>query len=231
MSQPSASERTFHEFGIEFGFKDKFAPRIGGAYDLKGDGRTKIFGNWGVFYDVFKLELPRGSFGGDKWLSYYYALDTPNWPTLVGGANCPPACTGHADPRTYRLPSSLVRIRCNRPGPQADAPAGSVGRRRTPAERSDGRERPLRAQAGRSGGRRHGLPPAGRQRGLCHRQPRRRADGAGVHGSSGGAAESPARLRRGRVRVREAAVEQLVPQRRLHLEPAVRQLLRPLTVG
>jgi hypothetical protein len=95
------------EFGIEFGFKDKFAPRIGGAYDLKGDGRTKIFANWGVFYDVFKLELPRGSFGGDKWLSYYYALDTPNWPTLVSGANCPPACTGTLirGPIDFRHPS------------------------------------------------------------------------------------------------------------------------------
>jgi hypothetical protein len=82
------------EFGIEFGFADKFAPRIGAAYDLKGDGRTKIFGNWGVFYDIFKLELPRGSFGGDKWLEYYYTLDTPNWPTLVDSPSCPPACPG-----------------------------------------------------------------------------------------------------------------------------------------
>jgi Carboxypeptidase regulatory-like domain/TonB dependent receptor/TonB-dependent Receptor Plug Domain len=95
------------EFGIEFGFKDKFAPRIGGAYDLKGDGRTKVFANWGVFYDVFKLELPRGSFGGDKWLSYYYALDTPNWPTLVAGAGCPPACAGTLirGPIDFRHPS------------------------------------------------------------------------------------------------------------------------------
>ena len=42
------------EFGIEFGFKDKLAPRIGAAYDLKGDGRSKVFGSWGVFYDIFK---------------------------------------------------------------------------------------------------------------------------------------------------------------------------------
>jgi hypothetical protein len=82
------------EFGLEFNFSDKIAPRIGFAYDLKGDGRTKVFGNWGVFYDIFKLELPRGSFGGDKWLEYYYTLDTPNWTTLADGANCPPACPG-----------------------------------------------------------------------------------------------------------------------------------------
>ena len=57
------------KFGIKFGFGDKFAPRVGAAYDISGDGRTKAFASWGVFYDIFKLELPRGSFGGDKWLS------------------------------------------------------------------------------------------------------------------------------------------------------------------
>ena len=82
------------EFGIKFGFGDKFAPRVGAAYDITGDGRTKVFASWGVFYDIFKLELPRGSFGGDKWLSYYYTLDTFDWPNLVTSANCPPACPG-----------------------------------------------------------------------------------------------------------------------------------------
>ena len=101
------TEQDIPEFGLEFGFADKFAPRIGAAYDLKGDGRTKVFGNWGVFYDIFKLELPRGSFGGDKWLEYYYTLDTPNWTTLVDGANCPPACPGTLirGPIDFRHPS------------------------------------------------------------------------------------------------------------------------------
>ncbi|HUQ87629.1 MAG TPA: TonB-dependent receptor, partial [Vicinamibacterales bacterium] len=82
------------EFGVEFNFADKLAPRAGFAYDIKGDGAWKLFGSWGVFYDIFKLELPRGSFGGDKWLEYYYTLDTFNWPTIDDGANCPPACPG-----------------------------------------------------------------------------------------------------------------------------------------
>ena len=82
------------EFGLEFGFGDKVAPRVGAAYDVTGDGRTKVFGSWGVFYDIFKLELPRGSFGGEKWLSYYYTLDTFDWPNLVTSPNCPPACPG-----------------------------------------------------------------------------------------------------------------------------------------
>ncbi|HST08255.1 MAG TPA: hypothetical protein VLJ83_08780, partial [Gemmatimonadaceae bacterium] len=82
------------EFGVEFNFSDKLAPRAGFAYDIKGDGNWKAFGSWGIFYDIFKLELPRGSFGGDKWIEYYYTLDTFNWDTLVDGSNCPPACPG-----------------------------------------------------------------------------------------------------------------------------------------
>ena len=60
-----------------------------------------------MFYDIFKLELPRGSFGGDKWLEYYYTLDTYDWPTLVDGANCPPACPGTLirGPIDFRHPS------------------------------------------------------------------------------------------------------------------------------
>jgi hypothetical protein len=95
------------EFGIEFKFADKLAPRLGFAYDINGDGKWKAFGSWGVFYDIFKLELPRGSFGGDKWLEYYYTLDTPDWTNLVGGANCPPACSGTLirGPIDFRHPS------------------------------------------------------------------------------------------------------------------------------
>lgn len=50
---------------IKFGWGDKLAPRLGFAFDLTGDGKTKIFGSYGWFYDRFKYELPRGSFGGD----------------------------------------------------------------------------------------------------------------------------------------------------------------------
>lgn len=66
---------------IEFNFGDKVAPRLGFAYDLFGDGKTKIFGSYGLFYDRFKYELPRGSFGGDQFLRTFIpilATDTVN---------------------------------------------------------------------------------------------------------------------------------------------------------
>jgi len=95
------------KFGVDFAFADKVAPRVGFAYDVNGDGRWKAFGSWGVFYDIFKLELPRGSFGGDKWLEYYYTLDTFDWTNLTASASCPPACPGRLlrGPVDFRHPS------------------------------------------------------------------------------------------------------------------------------
>jgi hypothetical protein len=69
--------------GIKFSFGDKFAPRAGFAYDVQGNGRWKVYGSWGVFYDTMKLELPRGAFGGDVWDEEYYTLDTLDWNTIM----------------------------------------------------------------------------------------------------------------------------------------------------
>jgi outer membrane receptor protein involved in Fe transport len=63
---------------VSFGWGDKVAPRLGAAWDVKGDGRWKASASFGVFYDVLKYELARGSFGSDYWFSHVYRLDDPN---------------------------------------------------------------------------------------------------------------------------------------------------------
>lgn len=62
--------------GLKFGFGDKIAPRLGIAYDVFKNGKFKVFANYGKFYDRFKYELPRGSFGGNIFDDYRAPLLT-----------------------------------------------------------------------------------------------------------------------------------------------------------
>lgn len=71
-------QRSVQDTAFHFGWGDKFAPRLGASYDVFGDGRMKVYGSWGRYYDWVKYELARGTFGGDYWRVRYYALDTTN---------------------------------------------------------------------------------------------------------------------------------------------------------
>jgi Carboxypeptidase regulatory-like domain/TonB-dependent Receptor Plug Domain len=89
--------------GIKFGWGDKISPRFGASFDLTGDGKTKLFGSYGWFYDRFKYELPRGSFGGDFFRDDYFeilpsrgtAFTSYTFANILGtvadrpGGNCP----------------------------------------------------------------------------------------------------------------------------------------------
>lgn len=63
---------------ISFDWGSKIAPRIGAAWDIFGDGKWKLSGSWGLYYDIMKYELARGSFGGDYWWTYVYQLNNTN---------------------------------------------------------------------------------------------------------------------------------------------------------
>jgi hypothetical protein len=63
---------------VDFGWGDKIAPRVGFAYDVKGDGNWKVSGSFGLFYDTLKYELARGSFGSDFWFTHVYRLNDPD---------------------------------------------------------------------------------------------------------------------------------------------------------
>ncbi|MFN7925770.1 MAG: carboxypeptidase regulatory-like domain-containing protein [Bryobacteraceae bacterium] len=70
--------RSVRDYAFQFGWGDKFAPRLGASYDVFGDGRLKVYGSYGRYFDWVKYELARGTFGGDYWRVRYRALDTPN---------------------------------------------------------------------------------------------------------------------------------------------------------
>ena len=88
---------------LTFGWSKQIAPRVGFAYDIHGDGRLKAYGSWGVFYDTPKLEMPRGLWGADHILTYYYTLDSYDWPAINCegpiGSGCPGTYIEQVDSR------------------------------------------------------------------------------------------------------------------------------------
>ena len=79
---------------LSFGLGEKIAPRVGFAYDMTGNGRWKTYGSWGMFYDISKLEMPRGAWGADHWIDYHYTLDSFNWPTISCEGPAGSGCAG-----------------------------------------------------------------------------------------------------------------------------------------
>jgi hypothetical protein len=63
---------------INFGWGDKIAPRIGVAWDVFKNGKTKLFGGFGEYYDQMKLNVAISSYGGQNWEECWYALNSPS---------------------------------------------------------------------------------------------------------------------------------------------------------
>ncbi len=133
------------KYAIKFGFGDKLAPRLGATYDLFGDGRAKLFGSWGRYYDWTRYELVRGSFGGDIWHVFYRSLDTTDVFSLslnnMPGRNLWSSTDPNALPRSARR-----RLRGNRSRPEADVAGSDELRPRIPVEPDDDGGSALRAQ-------------------------------------------------------------------------------------
>jgi hypothetical protein len=94
---------------IKFGFADKLVPRLGVAYDFFGTGKLKLFGNVARYYDVMKLAMAIGSYGGFKWRTRYFALDTLEWWTIGGPVGQWPRSNNYPgtyyDEADWRIPS------------------------------------------------------------------------------------------------------------------------------
>ena len=101
--RPDVLENAFH-----FTMRDKLAPRLGAAFDVWGDGRMKVFGSWGWYYDWTKYELPRGSFGAETWCIYYRGLEPGANTGNLSLSNMPGADLWFSNPggcRDRRVPS------------------------------------------------------------------------------------------------------------------------------
>jgi hypothetical protein len=97
--------------GISFGWGQKIAPRLGAAYDVLHNGKLKIYGSFGDFYDIMKFNLPQGSFGGAYWHDCVYALDTANYNTIIPqrdslGHYCP--LGGGGTPAVGQIPNARL---------------------------------------------------------------------------------------------------------------------------
>ena len=90
---------------ISFGWGDKIAPRFGLVYDVFGDSSLKVFGSFGIYYDVLKLYMAEGTYGGLKWKSDYYKLDNYNFWQIANqyqaGDSSPAAQADQADGGEY----------------------------------------------------------------------------------------------------------------------------------
>ena len=84
---PASSQAGLSSNPINFSWGDKIAPRIGGAWDVFKDGRMKVFGSYGKFFDIMKLNVAISSFGGQYWNQCFYTLDTSDVASIVPALN------------------------------------------------------------------------------------------------------------------------------------------------
>ena len=73
----------YNDKPVKFDLTDALAPRLGVVYDVFGDSSLKIFGSFGIYYDVMKMYIAELTYGGYKHLRNFYALQNPDWTQIA----------------------------------------------------------------------------------------------------------------------------------------------------
>jgi hypothetical protein len=108
------SYANFTDKPIKFDMMDMLAPRLGLVYDVFGDSSLKVFGSFGIYYDVMKLYMAELTFGGWKRKQDYYALKDPDWTKIAASGEFADKASQQAG-NTYAgsldfLPPSFGRV-------------------------------------------------------------------------------------------------------------------------
>jgi len=83
----NTSYPNFTDKPVKFDLGQMLAPRVGAVYDVFGDSSLKVFGSFGIYYDVMKLYMAELTFGGWKRVQDYYSLTTPDWTKIAASGN------------------------------------------------------------------------------------------------------------------------------------------------
>ena len=111
-----------------------FAPRVGVRYDWTKEGRSKVYGNWGRFYESVPMDINNRAFGGETLYRAFFTSsqcgDAPMGPspeTTPGIPSLPQNCPRDLNPLPQNSPANTPNINTSLLGGGDDAlmiPAG-----------------------------------------------------------------------------------------------------------
>ncbi len=80
------ASRLLENRGISLTFQDTIQPRIGFIWDYAHNGRSKLFGHYGKFYESIPLDINVRAFGNENYDFYFYFYPDSGLPTVNNAA-------------------------------------------------------------------------------------------------------------------------------------------------
>jgi hypothetical protein len=89
--------------------KHNWAPRLGAVWDVNANGRSKLYVNWGRFYESIPLDMNIRALGGEVWAtSFNYSPDPANYLPAAGTPSRSSLLGGSAEPIDPNLKGQYV---------------------------------------------------------------------------------------------------------------------------